>query len=67
MGRDRETHLRDLTYPLYLYLAEEKCKRQMTGYTEEESGDDHDERDGQRQTSQTDVKRKLLDSELALF
>ena len=26
MGRGRETHLRDLTYPLYLYLAEESAK-----------------------------------------
>lgn len=26
MEKDRETHLRDLTYPLYLYLAEENAK-----------------------------------------
>lgn len=26
MEKDRETHLRDLIYPLYLYLAEENAK-----------------------------------------
>ena len=34
-ARDRKTDLRDLTYPLYLFLAEERCKDNMAGYMEE--------------------------------